>query len=43
MDPGVSTEFTSQPVAVEGVFSIKEYLNGDKCVAIYHLQARRVQ
>jgi len=43
MDPGRSAEFTSQPVAVEGIFSINEYLNGGKCVAIYHLQAEKVQ
>jgi len=45
MDPGQTTEYTSQPVAVEGVFSINELRNEPegKCLAIYHLQAQRVQ
>jgi hypothetical protein len=44
MDSGQTTEFTTQPVAVEGVFSINELRNPEgKCLAIYHLQAQRVQ
>jgi hypothetical protein len=44
MDSGQTTDFTTQPVAVEGVFSINELRNPEgKCLAIYHLQARRVQ
>jgi hypothetical protein len=44
MEDGKSTDFTTRPVAVEGVFSIDE-LRGpdDKCLAIYHLQAEKVQ
>jgi len=44
MDSGQTTDFTTQPVAVEGVFSINELRNPEgKCLAIYHLQAQRVQ
>jgi len=44
MDSGKTTDFTTQPVAVEGVFSIKELSNSDgKCLAIYHLHAQKVQ
>jgi hypothetical protein len=44
MDPGKTTEFTTRPVAVDGVFTIHE-LRGpeNKCLAIYHLQADKVQ
>jgi hypothetical protein len=44
MDSGQTTDFTTQPVAVEGVFKINELRNPEgKCLAIYHLQAHRVQ
>ena len=44
MEDGKSTDFTTRPVAVEGVFSIDELRGpGDKCLAIYHLQAEKVQ
>ena len=44
MDPGRTTEFTTQPVAVEGTFSINEYRNDEgKCLAIYHMQAEKVR
>jgi hypothetical protein len=44
MDSGQTTDFTTQPVAVEGVFTINELRNPEgKCLAIYHLQAQRVQ
>jgi hypothetical protein len=44
MESGRTTEFTTQPVAVEGVFSINELRNPEgKCLAIYHLQAQKVQ
>jgi hypothetical protein len=44
MDSGQTTDFTTQPVAVEGVFSINELRNPEgKCLAIYHLQAQKVQ
>ena len=44
MHEGQSTDFTTHPVAVEGEFTIHE-LRGpdDKCLAIYHLQAEKVQ
>jgi len=44
MDPGKTAEFTTHPVAVEGVFSIRELRGSEnKCLAIYHLDAERVQ
>ena len=44
MDDGHTTDFTTQPVAVEGVFSIQEIAGpAGKCLAIYHLQADKVQ
>jgi hypothetical protein len=44
MDAGLTTEFTTQPVAVEGLFSIQEVAGPEgKCLAIYHLQADKVQ
>ena len=44
MDAGRTTEFTTQPVAVEGTFSINEYRNDEgKCLAIYHMQAEKVR
>src|SRR5262249_41578480 len=44
LDAGHTTEFTTQPVAVEGVFSVSELRNPEgKCLAIYHLQAQKVQ
>jgi hypothetical protein len=44
MSEGKSTNFTIQPVAVEGTFSIQEVNGADgKCLAIYHMQADKVQ
>ena len=44
MDPGKTAEFTTHPVAVDGVFSIRELRGSEnKCLAIYHLDAERVQ
>jgi hypothetical protein len=44
MNEGKTTDFTIQPVAVEGVFSIQEIGGpGGKCLAIYHMQADKVQ
>ncbi len=44
MEPGKTTDFTSHPVAVDGVFSIQEIRGSEnKCLAIYHLDADRVQ
>jgi hypothetical protein len=44
MDPGKTGEFTTHPVAVDGVFSIRELRGSEnKCLAIYHLDAERVQ
>jgi hypothetical protein len=44
MDPGKTAEFTTHPVVVEGVFSIREIPGSEnKCLAIYHLDAERVQ
>jgi hypothetical protein len=44
MDSGKTTDFTTQPVAVEGVFSIDVLKSPeDKCLAVYHLQAERVR
>ncbi len=44
MEDGKSTDFTTRPVAVEGVFSIEEIRGpDDKCLAIYHLQGEKVQ
>jgi hypothetical protein len=44
MEPGKTAEFTSHPVAVDGVFSIQEIRGSEnKCLAIYHLDADRVQ
>jgi hypothetical protein len=44
MDAGKTTDFTTQPVAVEGVFSIDVLKSPeDKCLAVYHMQADRVK
>ncbi len=44
MDEGKATDFTTRPVAVDGVFSIDELHGPDgKCLAIYHLQGQKVQ
>lgn len=44
MNEGKSTDFTTQPVAVEGLFSIQEVNGPDgRCLAIYHMQADKVQ
>jgi hypothetical protein len=44
MDDGQTTDFTTRPVAVEGVFSIQEIAGPEgKCLAIYHMQADKVQ
>ncbi|HEY2881159.1 MAG TPA: DUF3299 domain-containing protein [Pirellulales bacterium] len=44
MDAGKTIDFTTRPIAVEGVFSI-DVLKGadDRALAIYHLQAQQVQ
>ncbi|MCA9246158.1 MAG: DUF3299 domain-containing protein [Planctomycetales bacterium] len=42
MDPGETTEFSIRPIAVEGVFDIRELVGPDgKHLAIYHLQASK--
>jgi hypothetical protein len=44
MQPGRSTDFTIRPVAVEGVFTVRELLDPDgKTLAIYHLDGEAVQ
>jgi hypothetical protein len=44
MKPGTSADFSIRPVAVEGVFSVREFLDPDgKALAIYHLDGERVQ
>jgi hypothetical protein len=44
MNDGRTTDFTTQPVAVEGVFSIQEIAGPEgKCLAIYHMQADKVR
>lgn len=44
MAEGQSIEYTTRPVAVEGVFSIKEVIGpGKKHLAIYHLTADKVK
>ncbi|MCE9546270.1 MAG: DUF3299 domain-containing protein [Planctomycetia bacterium] len=44
MDAGKSTDYAVRPVAVEGVFDIREVTGpDDKCLAIYHLQGRDVK
>jgi hypothetical protein len=44
MNEGKSTDFTTRPIAVEGVFSLDELRDADgKCLAIYHLQGDKVQ
>jgi hypothetical protein len=44
MVEGQSAEFTTRPIAVEGVFSIDELRDPEgKCLAIYHLQGEKVR
>lgn len=44
MTPGQSANFTTRPVAVEGVFDIQEMVGpDDKHLAIYHMVADRVK
>lgn len=44
MSPGNSTDFTTHPVAVEGVFTIHELRSPeDRCMAVYHLEADRMR
>lgn len=44
MEAGATTDFTTRPVAVEGVFRIREFKYPDgKYYAIYHLQGRSVK
>ncbi|HWA99222.1 MAG TPA: DUF3299 domain-containing protein [Pirellulales bacterium] len=44
MVPGASTNFTVRPVAVEGVFEVREFLDPDgKPLAIYHLDGDKVE
>jgi hypothetical protein len=44
MTPGKSTDFTTHPVAVEGVFTIHELRSpDDRCMAVYRLDADKVR
>lgn len=44
MEPGTSADFSTQSVAVEGEFSINEFIGPDgKHLAIYHLDGERVK
>ena len=44
MTPGKSTDFTTHPVAVEGMFTIHELRSpDDRCMAVYHLEAEKVR
>lgn len=44
MQPGRSTDYTVRPVAVEGVFSVREVTDGEGThLAIYHLDGRSVK
>lgn len=44
MNAGVSTDFSIRPVAVEGVFSLRELVGPDgKHLAVYHLQGEAVR
>ena len=43
MQPGKSTDFAIHPVAVEGIFSIRELVLDGKTMAIYHLLGQSVQ
>lgn len=44
MTAGKSTDFTTRPVAVEGVFTIHELRSpDDQCMAVYHLEAEKVR
>lgn len=39
MDSGKTVDFTTRPIAVEGVFSIREFKIDGKVYSVYHLQA----
>lgn len=44
MNTGKTTDFTTRPIAVEGVFRVREYKGPDgKHLAIYHLQGTDVK
>ena len=44
MKPGKSTDFTVRPVAVEGTFTLRDFLGPDgKHLAIYHLDGDAVR
>ncbi len=44
MNAGASTDFSIRPVAVEGVFSVRELVGPDgKHLAVYHLQGEAVE
>jgi hypothetical protein len=44
MEPGLTTEYTTRPVTVEGRFSIKEWIAGDgKHLSIYYIRAKAVK
>jgi hypothetical protein len=44
MTEGHTADFTNRPIAVQGVFSIQEIASPEgKCLAIYHLQADKVE
>lgn len=44
MEAGKSTEFTTRPVAVEGTFTLSEFLGPDgRQLAIYHLSGEKVK
>jgi hypothetical protein len=42
MKNGATAEFTIKPVAVEGVFEIREFVLGGKHLAIYHMDGETV-
>jgi hypothetical protein len=44
LDPGKVTEYAVRPIAVEGVFNIRERIGpDDRTIAIYHLQGSAVK
>lgn len=44
MNSGKSTDYTVRPIAVEGIFEVREFLGPDgKHLAIYHLQGEQVE
>lgn len=44
LEQGLTTEYTTRPVTVEGKFSIKEWVGGDgKHLSIYYIRAKAVK